>query len=82
MYMNASNFATLINTHFILLHEYTLTPWINELNDPLALLIMTGRYIPDSMVWVSETVSQVDVVDQLLHNVHSSGTSLITTQHT
>ena len=43
-----------------------------------------GRFISGlgTRLWVSEIVSQVDMVDQLLYNVHSSGTSLITTQHT
>ena len=48
--MYDSNFATLNNTHFILLHEY-IKP--HEFNDPLALLILnrtTGRYTPNSTV--------------------------------
>ena len=52
VYMYASNFATLNNTCFILLHEY-IKP--KELNDRLALLILnrtTGRYTPDSTVCI------------------------------
>ena len=51
VYMYASNFATLNNTHFILLHEC-----INPMNRMLVLLIlnrMTGRYTPDSTVSLS-----------------------------
>jgi len=51
VYVYASNFAMLHNTHFILLHEYKHKP--HELNDSLVLLILnrrTGHYTPDSMV--------------------------------